>query len=109
MGVAYFRSDFCDGDVYPSPAGLNTSLTGLLVGGYLFVVGVLAQIVAAMGGSENFQVQAFSVLLAIVLLAVLLLSERFRQNVQQLLSRHFKRPQYDFRKIWARFTQSMSS
>lgn len=109
IAIAYFRSDFGDVDVYPSRAVLHTSLTVLLVGGYLFAVGVLAQVVAGMGGSGNFQVQAFLVLLAIVLLAVLLLSDRFRQNVQQLLSRHFKRPQYDFRKIWGRFTQSMSS
>jgi putative PEP-CTERM system histidine kinase len=109
MGVAYFRSDLGDVDVYPSRAALHTSLTVLLAGGYLFVVGVLAQIVARLGGSGNFQVQAFLVLLGIVLLAVLLLSDRFRQNVQHLLSRHFQRPQYDSRKIWGRFTQSMSS
>jgi len=108
MGVAYFRTDFGDVDVYPSRAVLHTSLTVLLVGGYLFAVGVLAEFVARMGGSENFQVQAFLVLIAVVLLAVLLLSDRFRQNMQQLLSQHFKRPQYDFRKIWGHFAQSMS-
>jgi putative PEP-CTERM system histidine kinase len=108
MAIAYFRSDFGDVDVYPSRAVLHTSLTVLLAGGYLFVVGVLAQIVAHMGGTGNFQVQAFLVLLGIVLLAILLLSDRFRQSVQHLLSRHFKRPQYDFRKIWGRFAQSMS-
>ena len=109
MGVAYFRSDFADVDVYPSRAVLQTSLTVLLVGGYLFVVGVFAQIVAYMGGSSNFQLQAFLVLLAIVLLAALLLSDRFRQNVQRLVSRHFARPQYDFRKVWSGFTQCISS
>jgi putative PEP-CTERM system histidine kinase len=109
MAIAYFRSDFGDVDVYPSRAVLHTSLTVLLVGGYLLAVGVLAQIVAGMGGSGNFQIQAFLVLLAIVILAVLLLSDRFRQSMQRLLSRHFKRPQYDFRKIWGSFTQSMAS
>ena len=109
MGIAYFRSDLGDVDVYPSRAALHTSLTVVAAGGYLFVVGVLAQIVARLGGSGNFQVQAFLVLLGIVLLAVLLLSDRFRQNVQHLLSRHFQRPQYDSRKIWGRFTQSMSN
>jgi putative PEP-CTERM system histidine kinase len=109
MGIAYFRSDVDDVDVYPSRAALHTSLTVLIAGGYLFIVGVLAQIVARLGGSGNLQVQAFLVLLGIVLLAVLLLSDRFRQRVQRLLSRHFQRPQYDFRKIWGRFTQSMSS
>jgi putative PEP-CTERM system histidine kinase len=109
MVIAYFRSDLADVDVYPSRAVLHTSLAVLVTGGYLFIVGVLAQIVAHMGGSGDFQVQAFLVLLAIVLLAVLLLSDRFRQSAQHLLSRHFNRPQYDFRKIWGHFTQSMSN
>jgi putative PEP-CTERM system histidine kinase len=109
MAIAYFRSDFADVDVYPSRAVLHTSLAVLITGGYLFIVGVLAQIVARMGGSGYFQIQAFLVLLAIVLLAVLLLSDRFQQSVQHLLSRHFNRPQYDFRKIWGHFTQGMSN
>jgi putative PEP-CTERM system histidine kinase len=109
MTIAYFRSDFGDVDVYPSRAVLQTSLTVILVAGYLFSVGILAQVVARMGGSQNFQVQAFLVLLAIVLLAVLLLSDRVRRNVQQVLSRHFKRPEYDFRTVWSQFTRNMSA
>ncbi len=108
MAIAYFRSDFGDVDIYPSRAALHTSLTVVVVGVYLFVVGVLAQIVARMGGSGNFPVYTFLVLLGIVLLAVLLLSDRFRQNVQHLLSRHFRRPQYDSRQIWSRFSECMS-
>jgi putative PEP-CTERM system histidine kinase len=108
MAIAYFRSDFGDVDIYPSRAALHTSLTVVVVGVYLFVVGVLAQIVARMGGSGNFPVYTFLVLLGIVLLAVLLLSDRFRQNVQHLLSRHFRRPQYDSRQIWGRFSECMS-
>ncbi len=109
MVVAYFRSGFSEADVYPSRTVLQTSLTVLLVGGYLFVIGVLAKIVAHFGGVGSFQVQAFLVLLGIVILAVLLLSKRFRQNIQGFVSRHFKRPQHDFRKIWTDFTRCMSS
>jgi putative PEP-CTERM system histidine kinase len=108
MTIAYVRSGFGDIDVYPSRAALHTSITVLVAGGYLFVVGVLAQIVAGMGGLGNFQVYAFLMLLGIVLLVVLLLSDRFRQYVEDLISRHFKRPRYDSRQIWSRFTQCMS-
>ena len=107
--VAFLRSGFGEIDVYPSHAVLRTSLTVLLVGGYLFVVGVLAQFVAWTGGSATFQFQAFVVLLGFALLAVLLLSNRLRQSVRRFVSRHFKRPQYDFRQIWTRFTQCTSS
>ncbi len=109
LGVGYFRSGFREIDVYPSRAVLHTSITVVLVGGYLFVIGVLAQIVARYGGASSFQFQAFLVLVAIALLAVLLLSEKIRQRIREFVSRHFRRPQYDFRSVWTKFTQSTSS
>ena len=109
LGVGYFRSGFREIDVYPSSAVLHTSITVLLVGGYLFVIGVLAQIVAHYGGAASFQFQAFLVLVAIALLAVFLLSEKIRQRIRRFVSRHFSRPQYDFRSVWTQFTQSTSS
>ncbi len=109
LGVGYFRSGFREIDVYPSRAVLHTSITVLLVGGYLFVIGVLAQIVARYGGATTFQLQAFLVLVAITLLAVFLLSEKIRQRAKRFVSRHFSRPQYDFRSVWTQFTQSTSS
>jgi putative PEP-CTERM system histidine kinase len=109
MAVAYFRSGFTGIDVYPSRAVLHTSITVLLAGGYLFVVGVLAQMVRRSAGAGVFQLEAFLVLLAIALLAVLLLSQRLRHRIKSFVSRHFKRPHYDFRKIWTRFTESTES
>jgi putative PEP-CTERM system histidine kinase len=109
LGVGYFRSGFREIDVYPSRAVLHTSITVLLVGGYLFVIGVLAQIVARYGGATSFQLQAFLVLVAIALLAVFLLSEKIRQRIKRFVSRHFSRPQYDFRIIWTQFTRATSS
>jgi putative PEP-CTERM system histidine kinase len=109
IAAAYFRSGFGEIDVYPSRVVLQTSMTVLLAGSYLFVVGVLARIVAHFGGAANFPVEAFLVLLGIATLAVLLISDRVRQNVQLFVSRHFKRPQHDFRQIWTRFTRNMSA
>ena len=109
IAIAFVRSGFSEIDVYPSHAVLRTSLTVLLAGAYLFIVGVLAQVVAWTGGSTTFQLQAFVVLLGFALLAVLLLSNRVQQNIQRFVSRHFKRPQYDFRQIWTRFTQCTAS
>jgi putative PEP-CTERM system histidine kinase len=109
MAAAYFRSGFIEIDVYPSRAVLHTSVTVLLAGIYLFFVGVLAQIVVHFGGAGSFPLEAFLVLLGLVILAVLLLSNRVRQSIQLFISRHFARPQHDFRQIWTRFTASMSS
>jgi putative PEP-CTERM system histidine kinase len=107
--VAFVRGGFGEIDVYPSHAVLRTSLTFFLAGAYLFVVGVLAQVVARTGTPGAFQLQAFVVLLAFAMLAALLLSNRMRQKIGRVVSRHFKRPQYDFRQIWTRVTQSMSN
>jgi putative PEP-CTERM system histidine kinase len=109
MAVAFLRSGFGEIDVYPSHAVLRTSLTVLLVGAYLFIVGVLGQIVAWTGEPGTFRFQAFVVLLGFALLAVLSFSNRIRQDIGRFVSRHFKRPQYDFRQIWTRFTQCTSS
>ena len=108
IAVAYFRTGFSEIDVYPSRAVLHTSVTVLLTGAYLFVVGVLAQVVARFGGTAGFPIAAFVVLLGVAIMAVLFLSERARQSLQLFISRHFKRPQHDFRQIWARFTQNLS-
>ena len=109
LAGGYIRSGFVETDIYPSRAVLRTSLTLILSGAYLVVVGVFAQIVAHLGGAPSFPLVAFVVLLGIAALAVLLLSDRARQKVELFVSRHFKRPQYDFRQIWTRFTRSMSA
>jgi putative PEP-CTERM system histidine kinase len=107
--IAYLRNGFAGFDVYPSQTILRSSFTLLLAGGYLFVVGVLAQIVAHLGGAGSFRTQAFLVLLGTAALAVLLISDRFRQGLQRFVSRHFARPQHDFRETWTLMAQGMSS
>ncbi len=54
-------------DVYPSHSVLQGTITLVLAGGYLFAVGMLAQFVAYLGGAGSFRIQAFLVLLAIVM------------------------------------------
>jgi putative PEP-CTERM system histidine kinase len=106
---AYLRSGFAEIEIYPSHAFVHGSFTVVLVGGYLFIVGVLAQVVAFLGAKGNFQLQAFCVLLAIAALAVLILSERLRQRLRNFVARHFQTSQRDVRKIWTLFTRSMAS
>jgi putative PEP-CTERM system histidine kinase len=108
IAIGYMRNGIAEIDVYPSQSFLQGSVTVLLAGGYLFVIGLLAQLIALLGGAGSFRTQAFVVLLGIAGLAVLLLSERLRQKIRRLVSRHFKRPQHDFRKVWLLFTQRMS-
>jgi putative PEP-CTERM system histidine kinase len=109
IALAYVRAGFAEIDIYPSQAVMESSVTVFLVGGYLLIVGVLAQIVTWLGRRDNFQLQAFIVLIGISALGVLILSERLRQGVRTFVSRHFYTSRRDTRKIWTLFTQRLAS
>jgi putative PEP-CTERM system histidine kinase len=104
-----FRAGHFDMDVYPSHAVLHNSFTVLLAGIYLLVVGVFARVVTVLGGDASFTLKAFIVLVALVLLAILLLSDRVRMLTSRFVSRHFQRPLYDYRTVWHRFTEGTAS
>ena len=106
--VAYARTRFVEIDVYPSLAVLRSSLTVLIVGAYLLVVGVLAQVVTRFGGAEIFQFQAVVVLVGMAGLAVLLLSDRSRQTIHAFVVRHFSKAQHDSVRIWTLFSRRLA-
>ncbi|MDB6092983.1 MAG: zraS 6 [Verrucomicrobia bacterium] len=104
-----FRSGQLALDVYPSQSVLQGSLTILLAGIYLLFVGVLAKIAAYLGGDSSFALKAFIILLSLVLLAVLLQSDRVRLHVRRFVSRNFQRPLYDYRTVWRKFTEGTAA
>lgn len=108
VGFSYLRSGFAEIDIYPSHAVLNGSLTVLLVGAYLLIVGVLAQFIGSIGGAGSFQAQSFFLLLAIAALTILFFSERLRERIRHFVSKNFKAPRHDFRKVWTSFSQRTS-
>lgn len=107
IAAAYMRRGLSGIEVYPSRAVLRSSVVVVLAGGYLVIVGVLAQVVALVGGTDDFQTKAALVLVGIVFLAILLLSKRIQQEIQGFVTRHFKRPEHDFRRVWTIFTQNL--
>jgi putative PEP-CTERM system histidine kinase len=106
---SFLRSRHFDLDVHPSHSVLQGSLTVLLTGIYLLSVGVLAKIVAYLGGDAAFAIQAFVVLVSLVLLAILLQSDRVRLHLRHFVSRHFQRPLYDYRTVWQMFNEGTAS
>ncbi len=111
IAVAYARGGLANiVDVYPSRAVLQSSVTVILVGAYLTIVGVLAQVIGEFGGgAASFPAQAFVLLLAVALLGVLLLSDRLRQRTRRFVSLHLRRPEHDYRKVWTEFTRGLSN
>jgi putative PEP-CTERM system histidine kinase len=104
-----FRAGHFNLDVHPSHSVLQGSVTILLVGIYLLLVGVLAKIVTYLGGDSSFAVKALLVLVLLVLLAVLLQSDRVRMYLGRFVSRHFQRPLHDYRAVWRKFTEGTAS
>ena len=100
-----FRTGHFNTDVYPSPSALQSSLTVLVAGAYLLIVGVFAKVVVFLGGDASFTLKAFVLLVILVLLAMVLLSDRVRLHTRRFLSRYFQRPLYDYRSVWRRFTE----
>lgn len=107
--IAYARDGLGGFDVRPSRAVLRSSITVLLVGGYLLLVGVLAQGARRFGGAESFQVQALVVLAGMASLAVLLLSDRLRQRLQAFVSRHFGKSQHDSTRLWSDLSRTIAA
>ena len=104
-----FRAGHFNADVYPSQSALQGSLTVLLAGAYLLIVGVFAKAVVFLGGDASFTLKAFVLLIILVLLAIVLLSDRARLHTRRFLSRYFQRPLYDYRSVWRRFTEDTAS
>jgi putative PEP-CTERM system histidine kinase len=104
-----FRAGHFNTDVYPSQSALHNSLTVLLAGIYLLIVGAFAKVVTFLGGDAAFTLKAFVLLVTLVLLAILLLSDRVRLHTRRFVSRHFQRPLYDYRSVWRRFTEGTAS
>lgn len=109
IGVAYLREGFSEVDVYPSSAAIRTSITMLVCGIYLLVIGLLARLAAQVGGTPAFPLQALILMLGLAGLTALLLSDRIRQRIHVFVSRHFRRPQHDFRIVWTKLTKTTAA
>ncbi|HPQ44597.1 MAG TPA: PEP-CTERM system histidine kinase PrsK [Syntrophales bacterium] len=101
-----FRTRTYNVDFYPSQSFLYNSVTVLLVGAYLLIVGILAKFALYFNEGEHIPLRAFFVLAALIGLFVLFLSDRLRKRIKRFISRHFNRPLYDYRKEWMNFTES---
>ena len=109
IALSLFRSRLSEVDIYPSHAVLRHSMTALLAGSYLLLVGLLAKAVASLGGNASLPIEALLVMIGLVGTTVLVLSDRVRQKTRRFVSRHFRRPLYDYRKVWLTFTGRTSS
>ncbi|MEO6996147.1 MAG: XrtA/PEP-CTERM system histidine kinase PrsK, partial [Lacunisphaera sp.] len=109
MSRSFLRSGRFNLNVYPSQFVLQGSLTVLLAGVYLIFVGLFSKLVGYLGGDSAFALKSFIGLVALVLLTVLIQSDRVRLALRRFISRNFQRPLYDYRTMWQKFNEGTAS
>jgi len=103
------RHRLLDVDVFVSRYVIYNSLTMVVVGIYLLIVGGLAQAIKSFGGNFNLYLGALFLFLSILFMGIVLLSYNVRKRVKIFIDRHFYKNKYDYRKEWLELTARLSS
>jgi putative PEP-CTERM system histidine kinase len=104
-----FRGRPLNASIQLSHQFLYASFTILIVGAYFISLGLIAWISLHFEWLRNINMVIFLVFVTMIVLATFLLSDRMRIKRKRFISRHLKRPQYDYQKIWEDFTQRTAS
>ena len=107
--ISAIRNRMRDVKVYVSQDVLHGSLTFLLIGIYLLGVGIFAKVIVYFGAGNVLFENGLIAFMALLGIAVLLLSEKMRYRIRRFVLLHFKRPYYNYQKIWTDFTQKTTS
>lgn len=100
------RTRLLNVDFYMSQTFIYNSITILLVGVYLIAVGTLAKLILYFKVEDIIPFKVPFILLAFLMLVILILSDRLRKKTKRFISKHFKRPIYDYREEWMKFSRS---
>ncbi|HKN88284.1 MAG TPA: hypothetical protein VJV04_15575, partial [Nitrospiraceae bacterium] len=95
--------------VYVAPQVLYGSVTFLIVGLYLFAVGVVGELLRHTGLSLGSALSTLVVFVAIVVLVVAWWSRTIRSTLKRGISRYFYRVKYDYRSKWLEVTEAFRS
>ncbi|MGA2955571.1 MAG: XrtA/PEP-CTERM system histidine kinase PrsK, partial [Thermodesulfobacteriota bacterium] len=109
IALSFWRVKLLKFDFYLSHSFLYNSFTVLLVGVYFIAVGLVAKLIFFLKGSQDPAITALFVFVAVLVVAVFLLSDRLRLVRKRLVSRYFRRPRYDYSRVWAQFTERTAS
>ena len=95
--------------LHVSRAAVFHSATLLLVGGYLLLVSGVGYYVRYTGGEWGRALQLALMFVALIALAVAVLSGAIRARLKIYISKNFFNYRYDYREEWLRFTAILSS
>ncbi len=108
-GLARWRLHDLGQKVQVSHQALYTSLTFLCVGGYLILVGIVAELIKGTGWEIGEALGALLVFVSGMGLVVVIVSRAARAELQRFVSRNFFRTKYDYRQKWLDVTDTFSA
>jgi len=109
LGIARSRFKELLVNTYVSQQALVGSVTFIVIGLYLLIVGVIGEWLRWMNQPLGQEFSAVVVFGAFVALAVVVLSKTSRSEIRRVLARNFYRSRYDYRAQWLRVTESFQS
>ncbi len=109
VAVATARNTQWSVDIAVSRGVVFHSTALVICGAYLLVVAGAGYWVRYFGGTWGGTLQALVVFAALVFLALVVASGRFRSRLRVFVSKHFYSYRYDYREEWLRFTRTLSS
>lgn len=104
-----FRLQILNVEIYLSSSFIYNSITVIIIGIYLIIVGLLAKLVTYFKISHPFLVEVLVVFLSLLGITIILMSGRLRELIKRFVSLHFKKPKHDYRKVWTSFTHQTAS
>ena len=105
---ALARHRLLDTDIYVSRYVVYRSLTLAIVGGYLFSLGLVAELFRRLEIHLDFLTGTLLAIVGGAGLAFLLMSENVRWRTKMFVQAHFYRHKYDYREEWMEFTRHLS-
>ncbi|PCI14603.1 MAG: PEP-CTERM system histidine kinase PrsK [Thiotrichales bacterium] len=96
-------------DLFISRGVVFHSVALLSVGVYLLVMAAGGYYIQVFGGDWGRAFQLFFLFASMLLLAVILLSGRFRSRLRVFINKHFFNYKYDYREEWLGFTNALSA
>ncbi len=109
FGLVRWRLHDLSQKVQVSHQALYTSLTFLFVGGYMILVGIVAEVIKETGWQIGEALGALVIFVAGIGLVIVIVSRQARAELQQFISRHFFRTKYDYRQKWLEVTKAFSA
>jgi putative PEP-CTERM system histidine kinase len=102
--LSLFRLRLLNVNIYLSHSLIYNSITVLIIGIYLILVGILAKVATYLKISHVFLIETLFIFLSLVGVIIILTSGKLREGIKRFVTLHFKRPKYDYRTVWTSFT-----